>query len=469
MTIRFRDTLSGDVRPLEPLQPGAVRIYSCGPTVYGPAHIGNFRSFLFADLLVRHLRHRGLRVTWVMNLTDIDDKIIRGAAAEGITTGELAERYIARFLIDADALGMARPDVLPRATEHITQIADLVTTLIDTGHAYRTDDGSVFFRIASWPAYGRLARLDPAAMRVGERVEADEYGKDDVRDFVLWKGPKPGEPSWDTRVGRGRPGWHIECSAMSMAHLGPSFDIHTGGVDLVFPHHEDELAQSEAATGQPFVRTWLHCAHLRMGGEKMAKSTGNIARVSDLIAAGTSPRALRYALISVHYRAPLNYSEESLAAAAASVERIDALLAALDAYREERGDDPSLVAILDAIRQGFDDALDDDLNVSEALAALFDGIRELNRRIDARSLSTADAARAAAAIRELDEVLGVAAPAAVELDPEVRAMLDERAAARAARNWAASDRLRDELLARGIAVEDTRDGQRWRALVNAGV
>ncbi len=297
---------------------------------------------------------------------------------------------------------MTRPDVLPRATEHIPQIVELVQTLLDKGHAYRTDDGSIFFRISSWPAYGRLARLDPDAMRVGERVESDEYGKDDVRDFAIWKGPKPGEPSWDTAIGPGRPGWHIECSAMSMAHLGPSFDVHTGGVDLVFPHHEDEIAQSEAATGEPFVRTWLHCAHLRMGGEKMAKSAGNIARVEELVASGVSPRALRYALISVHYRASLNFSEASLAAAGAAVERIDAVLAALAAYREARDDDPSLPGVLEAMRAGFDAGLADDLNVSASLAALFDGIRELNRRIDLRSLSSDDAARAAAAIRDLD-------------------------------------------------------------------
>jgi cysteinyl-tRNA synthetase len=468
MTIRLADTLTGETRPLEPLEPGHVRIYSCGPTVYGPAHIGNFRSFLFADLLVRYLRYRGLRVTWVMNLTDIDDKIIRGAAAEGISTRELAARYAARFEADAAALGMTRPDVLPRATDHIPQIADLVGTLISKGHAYRTDDGSVFFRISSWPAYGRLARLDPDAMRVGERVEADEYAKDDVRDFALWKGPKPGEPSWDTAVGAGRPGWHIECSAMSMAHLGPSFDIHTGGVDLVFPHHEDEIAQSEAATGRPFVGTWLHCAHLRLGGEKMAKSTGNIARVSDLVAAGVSTRALRYALISVHYRAPLNYTDDSLPAAAAAVERLDALLVALGAYREDRADDPTLPEALATIRTGFEAGLDDDLNISGALGALFEGVRELNRRLDARVLSTADAARAAAVLRDLDTVLGIAAPPADELEPELQALLDARAAARAAKSWAESDRLRDELADRGIAVEDTRDGQRWRRLVAAG-
>ena len=467
MTIRLHDTLSGETRAFVPLQPDRVGVYSCGPTVYGPAHIGNFRSFLFADLLVRHLRWRGLRVTWVMNITDIDDKIIRGAAAAGVGIGELAERYLERFLADAAALRMTTPDVLPRATDHIDRIVDLITVLLERGHAYRTDDGSIFYRIASWPAYGRLARLDPEGLRVGERVEADEYGKDDVRDFALWKGPKPGEPSWETSIGPGRPGWHIECSAMSMAHLGPSFDIHTGGVDLIFPHHEDEIAQSEAATGQPFVGTWLHCAHLQMGGSKMAKSTGNIARVGELLALGIPPRALRYALLSVHYRAPLNYSEESLGAAASAVERLDAAVAALEAYREERKDDSTLPEVLERGRVAFGAALDDDLNVSAGLGAVFDLIRELNRRIERRSLSTDDAGRALATLRDLDRVLGVLPDEVAELEPEVAAILAAREAARGARDWAASDRLRDELAAHGVAVEDTRDGQRWRRIGEA--
>ena len=468
MTTRLRDTLSGEVRPLEPLEPGHVRMYSCGPTVYGPVHIGNFRSFLYADVLVRYLRYRGLRVTWVMNITDIDDKIIRGAAAAGIGVDELADRWLERFLADAAALRMTRPDVLPRATEHIDDMVRLIQALLDRGHAYRTDEGSIFFRIASWPAYGSLAHLDPEQMRVGERVEADEYGKDDVRDFALWKSPKPGEPSWDTAIGPGRPGWHIECSAMSMRHLGESFDIHTGGVDLIFPHHEDEIAQSEAATGKPFVRTWLHCAHLQMSGAKMAKSTGNIARVGEVLETGVDPRALRYALIAVHYRAGLNYTPDSLAAAAAAVERLDALLAALAAYSENRPDDPSLPAALGDARASFDAALDDDLNVSAALAAVFDLVRELNRRIDGRTLSTDDAAAAIDWLRATDTVLGVLPDAADDLEADLRALLDERVAARAARDWTASDRLRDELAARGIAVEDTRDGQRWRRLVEAG-
>ena len=461
MTIRLHDTLTAATRSFEPLG-DVVGIYSCGPTVYGPAHIGNFRSFLFADLLVRHLRWRGLTVRWVMNITDIDDKIIRGAAAAGIGIDALADQHLAGFLADAAALRMTTPDVLPRATAHIDRIVALIGTLLERGHAYRTDDGSIFFRIASWPAYGRLARLDPEQLRVGERVEADEYAKDDVRDFALWKGPKPGEPSWDTAIGPGRPGWHIECSAMSMAALGPTFDIHTGGVDLIFPHHEDEIAQSEAATGQPFVGTWLHCAHLQTGGVKMAKSTGNIARVSDLLAAGTSPRALRYMLISVHYRASLNASDDSLAAAAAAVARLDASVAALEAYREDRADDPGLGAVLAAAHDRFGAALDDDLNISEGLAAVFDLVRDLNRRLERRSLSTADAGRAIAALRDLDRVLAVLPDADIPLDPAAVALLDERAAARAAKDWAGSDRLRDELATLGITVEDTRDGQRWR-------
>ncbi len=462
MTVRLHDTLTNDTRELVPLEPGHVRVYSCGPTVYGPAHVGNFRSFLFADLLVRFLRYRGLRVTWVMNITDVDDKIIRGAAAEGVTIGQLADRYAERFLADAKTLRMTMPDRLPRATAHIEPMVRLIRRLVDGGHVYRTDDGSYFFRIASWPGYGRLAHLDPEQMRVGERVEADEYGKDDVRDFAVWKSPKPGEPSFETALGPGRPGWHIECSAMSMEHLGSPFDVHTGGVDLIFPHHEDEIAQSEAATGVEFVRTWLHCAHLQMGGRKMAKSTGNIARVGEVLAQGVNPRALRLALISAQYRMSLSFGEESLQAAASAVERLDALMTALATYVEDGPDDGTLPDLLDAARGAFEAALDDDLNISPALAAVFELVRELNRRLAARELSTADAGRATAFLRDLDRVLAILDEPAAELAADLLALLDGRAAARAARDWAASDRLRDELAARGILVEDTRDGQRWR-------
>jgi cysteinyl-tRNA synthetase len=462
MSIRLHDTMAGAVRDLVPLEAGHVRIYSCGPTVYGPAHVGNFRSFLFADLLVRYLRYRGLKVTWVMNLTDVDDKIIRAAKAEGVSIGEISERYAALFMSDLATLSMTVPDVMPRATEHIPQMVELIGKLLEGGNAYRTEDGSIFFRISSWPAYGRLARIDPAGMRVGERVEADEYGKDDVRDFAMWKGPKSDEPSWDSAIGPGRPGWHIECSAMSMAYLGQSFDIHTGGVDLIFPHHQDEIAQSEAATGETFVAYWLHCAHLQMGGQKMAKSSGNIARVGETLEKGISARALRLALISAHYRMALSFADDSLTAASSAIDRLDALLAALAAYRSDCPDDGSLAALFDGTRAAFETALDDDLNISPALAALFELVRELNRRIDARQLSTADAGRATDFIRDLDRVLAIAPAVDDAIEPELQKLLDERAAARAGKDWAASDRLRVVLAERGILVEDTRDGQRWR-------
>jgi cysteinyl-tRNA synthetase len=462
MTIQLHDTMTGSVREFVPLEPGHVRIYSCGPTVYGPAHVGNFRSFLFADLLVRYLRYKGLRVTWVMNLTDVDDKIIRAAAAEGVPIGEISERYSKLFMSDMATMGMTVPDVLPRATEHIPQMVELIGKLLGSGHAYKTDNGSIFFRISSWSDYGRLARIDPEGMRVGERVEADEYGKDDVRDFALWKGPKADEPKWETTIGTGRPGWHIECSAMSMTYLGQTFDIHTGGVDLIFPHHQDEIAQSEAATGETFVRYWLHCAHLQMGGQKMAKSVGNIARVGETLEKGVSPRALRLALLSAHYRMALSFGDDSLAAASSAIDRLDALLAALASYRSDSADDGSLPSLFDSTRTAFETALDDDLNISPALAALFDLIRELNRRIDARALSTADAERATAFIRDLDRVLAIGPVAEDSLEPELQQLLDERAAARAGKDWAGSDRLRTVLADRGIQVEDTRDGQRWR-------
>jgi cysteinyl-tRNA synthetase len=462
MTQRFRNTLTGRIEAFEPLEPGHVRMYTCGPTVYAPAHVGNFRSFVFADLVRRALVFGGLRVTWVMNITDVDDKIIRDANAAGIAIDELTARYTEQFLDDLARLGIPLPDVMPRATAHIDDMVRLIETLIEKGHAYRTDDGSVFFAIASWPAYGRLARLDPGQLRTSERVEADEYDKDDVRDFALWKAAKPGEPSWSSSLGPGRPGWHIECSAMSMRYLGPTFDLHTGGIDLVFPHHEDEIAQSEAATGQPFVHTWLHCAHLHMGGEKMAKRAGNFARPADVYAAGVSPRALRYALMATHYRSPLEFSEASLAAAAAAVERLDTAVAALEGYREERADDATLDGLLSRARAAFAEAMADDLNVSAGLAAVFELVRDLNTRVAARSLSTADADRAAAAIRELDGVLGVLKGAPGALEAPLAGLLEARAAARAARDWARSDELREALAEAGVAVEDTVDGQRWR-------
>jgi cysteinyl-tRNA synthetase len=470
VSLRFRNTLGGAVEDVVPLDPGNVRMYSCGPTVYGPPHVGNFRSFVFGDLVRRYLGWKGYRVTWVVNITDVDDRIIRDAAQLGVPIGDITTRFTQVFLQDMARMRITPPDVMPRATEHIPDMATLIGTLIERGHAYRTEDGSIFFRIASWPDYGALAKLDPSQQRVGERVETDEYSKDDVRDFALWKGPRDGEPSWDTPIGPGRPGWHIECSAMSMRHLGPSFDIHTGGIDLIFPHHEDEIAQSEAATGQRFVTTWLHCDHLRVGGEKMARRSGRFLRPSDVLEQGWSARALRYALLAAHYRAALEFGDETMPAASAAVERLSTALAALDlaaARTDSTPDDAQVGALLEGTRAAFETALDDDLNIAPALAAVFDLVRELNRRHAAGSLSAGDARRAADSLRDLDRVLAVMEPEAtgdgVPSD-EVTALLDERVAARAARDWARSDALRDQLGTLGILVEDTRDGQRWRRI-----
>jgi cysteinyl-tRNA synthetase len=461
MTLHLTNTLGGKLEEFTPLEPGHVRMYSCGPTVYGPAHVGNFRAFLLGDLVRRYLEWSGYRVTWVMNITDVDDRIIRDRQAADVTLDELTAPHIARFLADLAWLRIGPPDVLPRATAHIPEMVALISKLIENGHAYRTEDGSIFYRISTWPAYGALAKLEPTAARVGDRVAADDYGKDDARDFALWKGPKPGEPTWQTEIGEGRPGWHIECSAMSMKYLGESFDIHTGGVDLIFPHHENEIAQSEAATGKRFVQVWLHNAHLQLGGEKMARRLGNIAKPAEVYADGHSPATLRYALLATHYRAPLDWSDDTLDHARAAVERLSNAVVALESYEEAREDDPMLDEAFDVARATFKAAMDDDLNVSAALAAVFDLVRDLNRRIDARSMSTADARRGAAALRDLDRVLAVIdVPEA--LPAGAKELLEQRATARATREWQASDRLRDELAKLGVVVEDTRDGQRWR-------
>ena len=459
--IRFTNTLGGKTDEFTPLEQGKIRMYSCGPTVYGPAHIGNFRAFLLGDLVRRYLEWSGYEVTWVMNITDVDDRIIRDVQDAGVTLEELTAPHVERFMNDLRDLRIGPPTHLTRATEHIQDMAALIQKLLDGGHAYRTDDGSIFFRISTWPSYGVLARLEPQQARVGERVAADDYGKDDVRDFALWKGPKPGEPTWQTEIGEGRPGWHIECSAMSMKYLGESFDIHTGGVDLIFPHHENEIAQSEAATGRKFVNVWLHNAHLQLGGQKMARRVGNIAKPAEVYAEGYTPAMLRYALMATHYRAPLEWGDETMDNARAALDRLSTAVAALEAYTEDRPSDPTLDQALGAARDGFRAAMDDDLNVSGGLGAVFDLVRDLNRRLDARSLSTEDARRGAAALRDFDRVLGVL-DVQHELPDGARALLDERAAARAAGDFATSDRLRDELARLGVIVEDTRDGQRWR-------
>src|SRR5215203_617838 len=400
------NTLGRKLEPFQPLLPGEVRIYTCGPTVYNDIHIGNLRTFLFQDLLRRSLRHLGYRVNQVMNLTDVDDKTILGAHKAGVTLPEYTEPFVQTFLRDLGVLHIERVERFPKATEHIPEMIDMISRLIEQGYAYESD-GSVFFSIGKDPDYGKLSGFDLDQARQGERVASDEYGKEDVRDFVLWKAIKPGEPSWDSPWGPGRPGWHVECSAMSMKYLGETFDIHCGGVDLIFPHHENEIAQSESATGKPFVSTWLHGEHLIVDGAKMSKSLGNQYTLTDLLERGCSARSLRYLFLSVHYRQKLNFTFESLEGAAGALRRVDEMIFRLQ-HAEEKGDaDARLAEAAGRLRQDFAAGLADDLNLAVALAALFAFVKEVNVAIEEGRIGAGDRQRVHDALAGVDGVLGV--------------------------------------------------------------
>jgi cysteinyl-tRNA synthetase len=446
-----------------------VRIYTCGPTVYNHAHIGNLRTFLFEDFLCRSLRYLGYSVEQVMNLTDVDDKTIRDASKAGLGLREFTDRYIASFFEDLDTLGVERAAAYPRATDHIEGMIELVRTLEERGHAYRSEDGSVFFRIASDPDYGRLSGVDPEQGRRGERVAQDEYGKEDVRDFVLWKAAKEGEPAWDSPWGKGRPGWHLECSAMSMHYFGESFDIHCGGVDNIFPHHENEIAQSESATGKPFATLWLHSEHLMVDGQKMSKSLGNQYTLKDLLERGADPRALRYLFVAAHYRQKLNFTFDSLEAAGAALKRVDDMRFRLENSTEGEEERPTIAGLTETLAAETAAALGDDLNASEALAALFRFVRGVNRAIEEEDLGPGDRDRVEQALADVDRVFGVldgarwkAADKEGLADEAVDALLAARQEARGRRDFAEADRIRDELTAAGIVIEDTPQGPRWR-------
>ncbi len=465
MSIHFFNSLTRQREPFVPLEERRVRMYACGPTVYNFAHIGNFRTFVFVDILRRHLKWRGYELLHVMNLTDVDDKIIRDARAAGLPLREFTERYVTHFWEDADALGIEHPEVTPRATDHIPEMVALIGRLVGCGCAYHSD-GSTYFRIASFPQYGVLSGNKLAGNVAGgsARVEADEYEKDDVRDFVLWKRTQPDEPTWDSPLGPGRPGWHIECSAMAMKYLGESFDIHCGGVDLIFPHHENEIAQSEGATGKPFARYWLHAEHLLVDGRKMSKREGNYYTLRDLLNRGYSARAVRYVLAAVPYRKPLNFTLEGVEAAERRLKRLNETVRRLrEAVPTATNQVDETAKVVADIRQSFGAAMDDDLNTAEALAAVAQLETTVNIVLSRGDLTEAAKAAALAGFGDVQAVLGILDPAQPELLPaDIEALIAERLAARKAKNFARADEIRVQLAAQGIILEDGKDGTRWR-------
>ncbi len=469
MSLVFYDTYHKRKMDFKSLHEGEVRIYNCGPTVYGYAHIGNHRANMFADLLRRWLENSGFTVHQVMNITDVDDKTIRDSQKSGVSLAEFTGSFTKAFFEDLESLNILRAEVYPTATGHIEEMVSLVERLIENGHAYRTEDGSIYFRVASFPDYGKLSGKRIEDLQIGERVSSDEYeSKDDVRDFALWKSwdEADGDVFWETSLGKGRPGWHIECSAMSMKYHGPEFDIHTGGVDNIFPHHENEIAQSHCATGGKFAHWWLHCEYLIVEGKKMSKSLGNFFTLRDLMEMGYKPREIRYVLIGTHYRSQLNFTLEGLKAARSSLKRLDEFRDSWQ-YFPEGDATEGVKRALERAHKTFQASMDDDLNVSPALAAIFNLLREINGMAEKGQTTSGDNESLEQAWCEWDHALGFLLPnedfEPADADREwIEAKISERAAAREAKDWSRADAIRDELLQKGIELKDSADGTRWQ-------
>jgi len=466
LMLAFYNTLSRQLEEFHPLEAGKVRMYICGPTVWNFAHIGNFRTFIFGDILRRYLKFKGFEVTHVFNLTDIDDRIINEAAKQNINIDEFTAPYIEAFWEDFDALGNERPEVSPRATHHIAEMIDIISRLIENGKAYKSD-GSIYYRIAAFPGYGKLSNISFTGNIAGgsERIDTDKYEKEDARDFALWKlVGKDEEPGWDAPFGRGRPGWHIECSAMSMKYLGETFDIHAGGMDLQFPHHENEIAQSEGATGNLFSRYWIHSEFLKIDDATMSKSKGNFFTFRDLREQGYSALAIRYLLLSVPTRTQLNFTFEGLQGAESTVERLRNFRQLVSEAKNGEGSNPSINTSAAAALQNFESAMDDDFNTASALAAIHNLVREVNIAMaESDGLFADDRKAVFDAVEKFDAVLGIFGKQEVKsLDAEIETLVDERQEARRQRNFARSDEIRDALAEKGIVLEDTKDGVRWK-------
>ncbi len=464
MALRFYNTLTQQVEPFAPLHDNVVRMYTCGPTVYNFVHIGNLRAFTFQDILRRWLRAHGYELDHVMNITDVEDKIIRNATAEHKSIGEYTAVYTQAFFDDIATLRLQQPERWVKATEHIDDMAAAIEKLQDKGFTY-VSEGSVYYRIANFPSYGKLSHNDFSGIRAGARVDVDEYDKADARDFVLWKAQKEGEPAWETPLGPGRPGWHIECSVMAMKYLGETLDIHTGGVDLAFPHHENEIAQSEALTGKPFVRFWLHSEHLSIDGQKMSKSLGNFYTLRDLLGMGYPPEVIRYQLAAVPYRKKLNFTFDGLKAAATSIDRLRNYKRRLETAKLGDGANEKLIERTAAATNAFNEALDDDLNTAEALAAAFEYIRDTNTAMDAGEFLDGNKPAAFEFLNHFDSVFDVLKPSAISgalSDADIDAKIAERQAAKKAKDFARADQVRKDLAAQGVILEDTKEGVRWK-------
>lgn len=463
--LRFRNTLSGKVEVFRPIREGEVRMYYCGPTVWDYGHIGNFRSAIAADILRRYLNFKGFKVTHVMNITDVEDRIIAKSQEAGLSIDDYTAKYIDALWEDFDALGCERPEIVPRATRHIPEMVALIEKLLESGHAYDSD-GSVYYRIASFPEYGKLSKINFAGNIAGrsDRIDTDRYEKEDARDFALWKEPaSTAEPAWDSAIGRGRPGWHIECSAMSMKYLGETFDIHAGGIDLVFPHHENEIAQSEGATGKEFVRYWIHFEHLKVDGETMSKSKGNYFTFRDVAARGYSGGAVRYFLLSVPYNKQINFTFDALDGAAKTLAGLRDFKARLGEAKTTPGMNEALHEATVAAASEFEAGMDDDLNTSVALAVIHNLTRVVNTALARKKMQEENKVELVELLKRFDSVLNIFGDDQREmLDSEIQSLIDERQEARRRRDFARGDEIRDELAHRGIILEDTKDGVRWK-------
>ena len=474
--IQLHNTLSGKVEPFVPQKPGEARIYTCGPTVYDYAHIGNYRTFVFQDILRRFLKLRGFKLLHVMNLTDVDDRIIANAAAAGKDIREYTEKFVQAFFDDCKTLSIEAPEHWIRATDHIGDMVQLIQRLQEKTFTY-PGEGSIYYRIAKFPAYGKLSKIDLTGIQAGARVDNDRYEKESARDFALWKAPKPGEHFWETAIGPGRPGWHIECSAMAMKYLGETLDIHTGGVDLAFPHHENEIAQSEAATGKTFARYWLHAEHLLVEGEKMSKSLGNFFTLRDLFAKGYKPSALRLCLASTPYRRQLNFTFNGLTQATNTIERLRNFADRLKQGKFPAGEQEGMAARIARAAEEFDASLSDDLNTARSLAAVFDLVRDANIAMDKGAFRQGDVAETQQFLATFDKVfavledndaqklqtLGFSSAQAGLRNEDIEKLIADRTAAKKKRDFATADRIRKELADRGIILEDAKDGSvRWK-------